>query len=70
VLEGADAWCWSWYGSHCVGFAREYGFLPGLIGRLGFEGGEMELFIARMQMIHETLGRIGAAKAQAAAEQE
>jgi hypothetical protein len=70
VLEGADAWCWKWYGDFCGGFAREFGFIPGLIAGLGFEAMEMELFVSRMGLIHETLGRISAAKAQAEAEQE
>jgi hypothetical protein len=52
-LESDEVETLSFYNRNATRFVRDFGMMPSLLGGIGLAGVGMEVFLARMDVIHE-----------------
>jgi hypothetical protein len=54
-LEESDTMAMNFYAEYATEFTRDFGLMPGFIERLGLAGGFRRVFLAKLNLIHDTV---------------
>ena len=58
LLNDSDLYVWKWHRKNMNQLVLEYNLLPMLLKRLNLEQGSFEVFLTKLNMIHQTMQRI------------
>ncbi len=57
-LEDGDARAMAFYMENATAFVQEFGLMPGLVDKMGFDETGRRVFLAKLGKIHETVLRM------------
>lgn len=63
-LRGHDLILWNWYHANATQFIQEFNLMPTLFKDLNLEGTDRELFLIKINKIHESMNNLRIKKSE------
>lgn len=64
LLRDSDLRIWIWYQAHAIQFVQEFNLMPALYKDLNLNGVDGELFLKKINMIHNVMNNLRVKKGE------